>query len=322
MFHTQSGGVMMSNKLKFTIRLAIGIIGISLMALTIYSLFFLKQVTETAKEIHVPMERQVSEKREEPIVFQKKDPFSVLLLGVDERDGDRGRSDTMIVLTVNPTLKSTKMLSIPRDTYTLIVGKNIEDKLNHAYAYGGIEMSLNSVEHLLDLPIDYVVQVNMESFQQIINALDGITVENTMAFSEEGFSFPKGLIQMNGEEALAYVRMRYHDPRGDFGRQDRQKEVIQAVLRRSASLNSLLNVKEIFDAIKTNVRTNMTLDDMIDIQKNYREAAKDVEQLMLTQGHGKWIDGIWYYVVDDEELAHVSNDLRLHLSIEKERGSE
>ena len=122
-------------------------------------------LTSTLKSMYKPIDRELSEKREESIILDKQDPFSVLILGVDEREGDKGRSDTMIVMAVNPKLKTTKMVSIPRDTYTEIIGHGTTDKLNHAYAFGGIQMSLDSVENLLDIPIDYVTEVNMEGFQ-------------------------------------------------------------------------------------------------------------------------------------------------------------
>ena len=124
----------------------------------------------------------MSEKREDPVVFKDAEPFSMLVLGVDEREGDKGRSDTMIVMTVNPETKSTKMVSIPRDTYTEIVGQGFNDKINHAYAFGGIEMSMDTVENLLDIPIDYVVQVNMDSFKDIVDAVGGISINNTLDF--------------------------------------------------------------------------------------------------------------------------------------------
>ena len=111
-------------------------------------------IKSTAQELYVPMKDEVSAKRAEAVDVATKEPFSALILGVDEREGDEGRSDTMIVLTVNPTLQTTKMLSIPRDTYTEIVGQGFKDKINHAYAFGGIEMSRKTVENLLDIPID------------------------------------------------------------------------------------------------------------------------------------------------------------------------
>ncbi|MCM3636757.1 LCP family protein [Sporosarcina luteola] len=281
-----------------------------------YALFFVKELTETAKEIHEPMERVFSEKRDDPVVFHKKEPFSVLILGVDEREGDKGRSDTMIVLTVNPTLHTTKMLSIPRDTYSEIVGMEFDDKLNHAYAYGGIEMSLASVENFLDIPIDYIVQVNMESFQGIIDAVGGVSVTNTLDFTVDEHSFPKGELTLNGEEALAFVRMRMDDPRGDFGRQDRQKQVIQGILQKGAKLSSLMKYKGIFEAIGNNVRTNMTFDEMVEVQKNYRNAAKSVEQIRFEKGEGKRMDGVWYYMMDSGELEEVKTELKAHLGME------
>lgn len=274
-----------------------------------------KSLTDTAKEIHEPIKREISDKRDEAVAFKDKEPFSVLVLGVDERAGDSGRSDTMIVLTVNPDTNSSKMVSIPRDTYTEIIGKGSMDKINHAYAFGGIEMSMNTVENLLDIPIDYVVQVNMESFKDIVDAVGGITINNKLDFSVEDTHFPTGEISLNGEEALGFVRMRYEDPRGDFGRQDRQKQVIQAVLREGASVSSLMNYQSIFDTIGNNVRTNMTFDEMVDVQANYRSAVGQVDQLYIQNGVGEKIDGIYYYKLDDEELNGIKKELITHLEL-------
>ena len=293
----------------------VGGIGVVVLAILVYGLMIYMNLTKTAKEIHEPIEREVSEKRNEAVVFKKQEPFSVLVLGVDEREGDAGRSDTMIVMAINPELNSTKMVSIPRDTYTDIIGKNFKDKLNHAYAFGGIEMAMDSVENLLDIPIDYVVQVNMESFKEIVDAVGGIKVNNTLDFKVDDHTFPKGEISLNGQEALDFVRMRYEDPRGDFGRQDRQKQVIQAILREGASLSSLLKYKSIFSAIGNNVRTNMTFDEMVDVQANYRDAAKKVDQLYIKEGQGKTINNIWYYIMNDAELENVTWELKEHLEL-------
>jgi len=293
----------------------VGIIGVLILAVVVYGILVFKGLTDTAKEIHEPIDRDLSEKREAPVAFKKKEPFSVLVLGVDEREGDKGRSDTMIVLTVNPELKSTKMVSIPRDTYTEMVGKGVQDKINHAYAFGGIEMSMDSVEGLLDIPIDYVVQVNMESFKDIVDAVGGIKVNNALDFKVGTYTFPKGEITLDGEEALSFVRMRYEDPRGDFGRQDRQKQVIQAVMREGASLNSLVNFKDIFGVIGKNVRTNMTFDEMTDVQSKYRNAFGKVDQLFIKEGQGKKMNGVWYYIMNDQELDSIKVELNAHLEL-------
>ncbi|WP_342504669.1 LCP family protein [Sporosarcina sp. FSL K6-2383] len=291
----------------------IAIIGLVVggLALTIYI-----DLTSTLKDMYEPIDREQSTKRENTVIFDKKEPFSVLILGVDEREGDKGRSDTMIVMTVNPTLKSTKMVSIPRDTYTEIVGHGTQDKLNHAFAFGGIQMSLDSVENLLDMPIDYVAEVNMEGFQDVVNAVGGITVTNTMDFTQDSFDFQAGQLTLSGEEALSYVRMRKEDPNGDWGRQDRQRQVIQGVLSQGKSFNSLLNYRSVFSALGDNVKTNMSFDEMVDVQKNYRDAADKIEQLHFEKGTGQRMNGgIWYYMMDEEELQEVVDTLKQHLEL-------
>ncbi|WP_422123957.1 LCP family protein [Planococcus sp. X10-3] len=289
----------------------VGILGLIVIGIGVYLFSIYSSFTSTMDEIHEPIDRPISDMRVDEVKLDERDPFSVLLLGVDEREGDRGRSDTMVVMTVNPEEETTKMVSIPRDTYTEIIGRGTMDKINHAYAFGGIEMSMASVENLLDIPIDYVVQVNMEGFKDIVDAVDGVTVNSPMAF--DGFS--AGEIHLNGDEALSYVQMRKQDPRGDFGRQDRQKQVIQGILREGASLNSLLNYGDIFAALGSNVRTNMEFSEMRDVQKNYSGAVGQVDQIIVEDGYGETINGIWYYMMDPNELSEIQGVLKGHLDM-------
>jgi polyisoprenyl-teichoic acid--peptidoglycan teichoic acid transferase len=285
------------------------ILGVGLYAFSVYT-----SLTDAVDTMHQPTDRKMSDLRTNEIDLGKKEPFSVLMLGVDEREGDKGRSDTMIVLTVNPDKNSVKMLSIPRDTRTDIVGHGTVDKINHAYAFGGEEMSMATVENFLDIPIDYYVKVNMESFEDIVNAVDGITVNNTFSFSQDGYQFNKGEINLNGEEALSYVRMRKQDPKGDFGRQQRQRQVIQGVINKGASVNSLTRFDDIFGALGKNIRTNMTFDEMVEIQKNYKDARHNIDQLQIT-GQGQKINSVYYQVVSDEEKQRVQNKLKSHLEL-------
>ncbi|MBB5179220.1 LCP family protein required for cell wall assembly [Planomicrobium koreense] len=284
---------------------------ISIVIGALYLLVLFPKATSTLDEIHEPLVREASPKRQEKVVLEDKDPISVLLLGVDERAGDRGRSDTMVVVAINPEKESTKMISIPRDTYTEIVGLNMSDKINHAYAFGGIEMSMDSAENLLDIPIDYVVQLNMEGFEDIVDALDGVKVENSFAFDD----FAAGELTLNGKQALDYVRMRYNDPDGDFGRQNRQKQVIQSIMTKAVSAKTLFNYPKIFNALGNNVKTNMGFNEMIDVQNNYRDATNDLEQLYFEKGYGETIGGIWYYMMDKEELAEVQTVFKEQLEI-------
>ncbi|MBD3109792.1 LytR family transcriptional regulator [Bacillus sp. AGMB 02131] len=301
-------------KKKFSWFKIIGIIVLLIVAAGgIFAFTVYKQLENSVDQMYTPIDRE-SEKREETLELKEQQPFSVLLLGVDERDGDSGRSDSMIVLTVNPHLKGVKMVSIPRDTRVEIVGRGTVDKINHAYAFGGIEMSMDTVENFLDIPIDYYVQINMESFKDIVDAIGGITVNNELDFNYEGQHFPIGTITLNGDEALKYSRMRYEDPNGDFGRQARQRKVIEAVIKQGASLTTLTNYKNIFDTLGNNIQTNLTFNEMKTIQSDYRAAADSIEQISI-EGSGTKINGIYYYQVPEVERENIQNQLKEQLGI-------
>lgn len=294
----------------------IGVVLILLFLSTVgYGFYLYNSLTSAVDTMQEPTEREKSEKRAEKITLDKKDPFSVLMLGVDERAGDKGRSDTMIVLTVNPATNSIKMLSIPRDTRTDIIGHGTEDKINHAYAFGGVEMSIATVEDFLDIPIDYYIKMNMEGFADIVDAVNGIDVKNDMAFKQSGHSFSEGTIHLNGKEALAYVRMRKNDPSGDFGRQKRQRQVIQGVIDKGASLGSITRFDDVFEALGKNVKTDISFSEMTDIQKNYKSARHNISQLSI-EGNGEYIGDLWYLIVSEEEKQRVQDDLKEHLDIQ------
>lgn len=298
-------------KKKKWVKILIATLILLFIAIGSYAFSVYHSLTDAVDTMHNPIDRK-SDKRDSELSLKDGEPFSVLLLGVDQRANDRGRSDTMIVLTVNPGKNSVKMLSIPRDTRTEIIGKGTTDKINHAYAFGGVEMSMNTVENFLDIPIDYYIQVNMEGFKDIVDAVGGVKVQNTLNFSYGGSKFPIGELKLDGKSALNYARMRKEDPRGDFGRQDRQKQVIRGIISEGASLNSLTNYSDIFSALGNNVQTNLTFDEMITIQSKYKAASQNIEQLSL-KGQGGKIDGIYYYIVPSDQLKIVQDELKDHM---------
>lgn len=290
--------------------LGIATIGVGIFAFSVY-----KSLENAATSMHTPLDRPSSDKRTTEVDFSKKDPLAFLILGVDERPGDKGRSDSMIVLTVNPNDKSMQMVSIPRDTRTQIIGKGFDDKINHAYAFGGPEMSIATVENFLDIPIDYFVQVNMESFKDIVDAVGGVTVNNKLEFTQSGHHFPLGEIELNGEEALSFSRMRKLD--SDFGRQQRQRDIIQGVINKGASISSVTKFDDILDILGNTVRTNLTFNEMVDIQSNYKDARHNLSQVQIT-GSGTRIDNIYYLVVAEDERLALSTQLKEHLELESE----
>ncbi|WP_017380288.1 polyisoprenyl-teichoic acid--peptidoglycan teichoic acid transferase TagU [Paenisporosarcina sp. TG-14] len=292
----------------------IGIILFLIIGVCLYGFSVYKSVANTLNSTHEPLNNEVSKNRDLKIDFSKQDSISILLLGIDERKSDRGRSDSLILLTVNPKDKSAKMVSIPRDTRTEIAGQGKEDKINHAYSFGGVDTTVETVEDFLDVPIDFYIELNMESFKDIINALGGVKVNNALDFTYEGKHFPKGQIQIKGTDALKYSRMRSEDPRGDLGRQDRQRLIIQAVINKGASIKSLANYSDFLDVIGENVTTNLTFNDMKNIQANYKAARHDIQQVQI-DGKGTEIKGDYYYIVPQSERTELSTMLKEHLNV-------
>ncbi|PEI95139.1 LytR family transcriptional regulator [Bacillus pseudomycoides] len=294
----------------------LGIIGVLVIAGGGYAYYLYSSVSGTIDKVYTPLERDHSEKRSTDVKLGSKQPVSILLLGADERGADKGRSDSIMLLTLNPKQSSMEIVSIPRDTYTEIVGKGKKDKINHAYAFGGIDMSVKTVENFLDIPIDYYIEVNMEGFRDIVDAVGGIDVNNDLAFTLEGMSFEKGNIHLNGEQALKYTRMRKEDPRGDFGRQMRQRQVLEAVISKGANISSITKLGTMLGAVEKNVKTNLSQDQMWDLQSNYKAAMNKKEEIQIP-GDGHKQDGVWYYFVPDKDRQDLSNKLKGHLELTK-----
>ncbi|WP_375533446.1 LCP family protein [Alteribacillus sp. HJP-4] len=271
--------------------------------------YFLHMTSETLANMNEEIEWEQSEKRAEPVRPKDGDPLSVLLMGVDDEEG---RTDSLILLTVNPSDESINMVSVPRDTRVKIDGKDKKDKINHAYSYGGSEKTIRTVENLLDIPVDYVLKVNMESFTDVVDALGGVEVKNDLDFTFRDTHYPEGTLELGGKEALGYARMRYDDPRGDFGRQARQQQVLEAVIRKGASISSLTKIDDMFDIVEKNIKTNVRLKDAWDLQSNYKNTRHNIEQLQI-EGKSKEIDDTYYYVPDKQKLRDTSEKLKEHL---------
>lgn len=281
---------------------------------------YLHSLYDSAREtVDVTMQdnvtREASERRVSEVELDEKEPVSFLLLGTDSEESDTsGRSDTIIVVTVNPVDESLKMLSIPRDTLVDIPDRDEPDKINHAFAFGGSELAMETVEQFLDLPIDYVIRVNMDGFVDMVDAVGGITVDNERAFEQDGFAFPEGEVSLDGERALAYTRMRQNDPEGDLGRNRRQQQVVMGIIDEGASISSVTRIEDILEGLGTNIRTNLNFDDMATLLFDYRSARHNSEVLHI-EGDGVIIDEIWYLDVSDEETERVSELLNEHLGL-------
>ena len=259
---------------------------------------------------------------EEPMILEevitkptREDPFSVLLVGLDG-NGQRGsRADVIMVATINPKTNEVTLVSIPRDTYTEIIGRGQQDKINHAYAFGEIKMLKDSVESFLDIRIDYYISLNMYGFRDLIDTVGGVTVENKFSFTEQDIYYPEGEITLNGQEALWYVRMRQSDPNGDLGRNERQRQVLKEIVNQSLSFSSITKINDMLHVVGKNVRTNLTGNDLFTLSQSINFQSYEINTLSLS-GEVARLDRIWYFIVDESERENISNQLKKQLHLE------
>lgn len=272
---------------------------------------------------------------DEKIVLTNKDPFSVLLLGVDKRPGDPGRSDSIMVATINPATEDVRLLSIPRDTrVTLPSPRGGIDKINASYAYGGIPLTVETVENLLHIPIHYYAQINMQGLVVLVDALGGVTVDSPLEFDvqdiddvEGEIHIDKGIQKLDGNQALGYARMRHDDPRGDWGRQERQREVVTEIIDETISVKSLTNFSKIFKAVGPNVKTNFDSRDLWAIATNYTSAANNIKTLQLAGEEAyeyfpSYGQDVFVWRPDEIKLSELQQELRGHLNINQTESTD
>lgn len=298
----------------------LGILGILAVAVAVG--YFLIQLSSVTADTQEELDRgEKSELRTEAVDLQE-DNFSVLIMGVDDREGTNleGRTDAMVLATFNKEENTVKTTSIPRDSLVNIPGQG-EDKITHAHAYGGTDLAIDSVENLFDIPVDYYVKLDFVAFVEIIDALGGIEVDSPIAFSEQDSESNPDAIQieegeqtLDGEEALAFVRMRKSDPRGDLGRGERQQMVIESLINKSASFSSINKFDDVFDSVRSNMRMNFTFENIVSLQ-GYSRSLNDIESLQLG-GTDATIDGIYYYQIDEGSRQEIAEELKSHLDIE------
>jgi LCP family protein required for cell wall assembly len=234
--------------------------------------------------------------------------ITFLVMGVDKRPGDAGRSDTMLVVSYDPKSQQLAAVSLARDTLAQIPGHGL-DKVNHSYAYGGEPLTIATVQKLLDIPIDHYVTITFQGFREIVDAVGGIdiNVEKRMYYHDpydlsmgpDGLLIDlyPGLQHMDGETALKYARFR-HDELGDLGRVKRQQEVVKAVMRAAARKETLVRAPQIIRALAKTVETDLSIADMLSLASGGQEALSKPLRTATLDGEPVEIDGGYYLVPD------------------------
>ncbi|SCM98635.1 Uncharacterized protein BWINRASL_05015 [Bacillus mycoides] len=270
--------------------------------------------------------REKSKLRAEDVEITKK-PFTILIMGIEDyaTDGQNGRTDSLMLATVNPNSKKISLMSIPRDSRVKIVGKNKEDKINAAHAYGGEKMAIDTVEGFLKVPVDHYIKIDFKGFKGIVDAVGGITVDVPFDFEERSdidyyklIPFKQGKQDLNGEEALAYVRMRKQDPNGDYGRAARQRQVLAAVAQKLNSASTVFKIKDLTAVVGKYIKTDIPISDGLALYNKISGFDPSTIQTLKLEGEDKKIGGIYYFLPDPISVETTRNEILKELG-EKEQ---
>ncbi|MCG3089547.1 LCP family protein [Sporosarcina cyprini] len=313
-----------TSKKRLAIKVALLVTFSSLLMVTAYALNLQQKAQKAIEGAYEAIpETPKSEIRAEAKVEPASDNVSILLIGVDDSEtrgqgDDNSRSDALLVATFNPKEKSVKLLSIPRDSYVYIPKVDYKDKITHAHAYGGTHAAIETVEEMLDIPIDYYVKMNFNAFIEVVDALGGIDVEvpydrvEKDEFDKNSIQLKKGMQHLDGRHALALARTRKAD--SDIERGKRQQMIIQAILKEAASLKSVTKYGDVIEAVGDNMKTNMTYSEMTSFMEYAKGGMPDVESLSL-KGYDDWSTGTYYYKLDDGDLHTIQQILKSHLGL-------
>ncbi|RRN74896.1 LytR family transcriptional regulator [Peribacillus simplex] len=295
---------------------------------TTYAATIYLKAQDVFKNSYDPVE--ASAKRSET-VDPLKDNFSILFIGIDDSDKrdykGHSRSDALILATFNKDQKSIKLLSIPRDSYVYVPAKGVTTKINAAHAAGGPKATMDTVEELLDIPVDYYVRMNFNAFIDVVDSLDGIKVDVPYEINEldshdkkNGIHLEKGLQTVDGEEALAFARTRKKD--SDIQRGERQQEVLKAIVAKATSAGSITKYTDVMEAVGDNMTTNLQFSQIKGFIKYVTtDKGLNLETLKL-EGRDSYINGTYYYQLNDTSVANTKQILRSHLNLGPKEGNQ
>ncbi|MGM7702929.1 LCP family protein [Pseudalkalibacillus sp. Hm43] len=306
-------------KRKTLSRVMIVLLAIGFIFLT-YGGYIGYQTYVASKDTYEELDRN-SKYRDEAVTIGEE-PISILLMGIEDYStgGKNGRTDSLILLTLDPDDKTASMLSIPRDSRVKVPGREGLTKINHAHAFGGTELTVETVEEFLKIPVDYYMKVNFFGFKKVVDELDGITVDVPFDFSETSdigdkrrIYFEEGPMELDGEEALAYVRMRKQDPLQDLGRNERQKQVVKAAVEELQSPSGVLKLDNVIKHLGKNIKTNLKASDILYLSEQYEGFDKEDITSLKFDGKTEKINGSDFYIPSEESLKEIQDQLNKHL---------
>lgn len=252
-------------------------------------------------------DKTVNTKQKENMLVAR-DKTTVMIMGIDERGDDVGRSDTLMIATLDPKKHQAALLSIPRDTRVKIKGNGF-DKINAAYAYGGYKLTQDTVENFLGTPMDHYVLINIQAFQRIIDAIGGVDIDvEKRMFYEDPWDDDGGLVidlypgeqHMDGKTAITYVR--YRDEEGDIGRIERQQKFMKAVMDKVTSPAIIPQLPAVIREVLSSVKTDLSFRQLLELAGSLKEAHDNGLKTEMVQGRPLYIDEISYWIPDISKI--------------------
>ena len=233
---------------------------------------------------------------------------NIVLFGIDDADGYNGRSDCIIIFSINENTKKVKMTSIYRDTY-VEVPEHGYTKINHAYAYGGSTLAMSTINRNLDLNITEYATINFQVVKDLVDEVGGVKISVTSAEATQIPGITKaGTQTLNGEQALAYGRIRKIDT--DYQRTERMRTVINAVFNKVKKM-SVTEMNKLADKILPEIHTNITKSEITDVMTDVASYSIGNSIGWPYQVSGKMISGVWYGVPQtlEESVEKLHKDL-------------
>lgn len=233
---------------------------------------------------------------------QAAEKLNFLLVGTDSGYGrgdslQASRSDALMIATMDPDTNTLTLSTIPRDTLVDIPGYG-GDKVNHAFAFGGIDLTQAALEGWLGIEFDHYVATNMTGYIEIIDALNGLKVLPPATFSISGHDFVEGVEQdLNGDQALGYARERYTSG-GDYARQARMREMVRVAIEKVIAQGDIEQYRSIFENRADYLITSLTFDEIVALYEQYGHEDLMIEEFQLT-GSGYTDDVLGYIDVTD-----------------------
>ncbi|NLM96637.1 MAG: LCP family protein [Halanaerobiaceae bacterium] len=239
--------------------------------------------------------------------------LNVLVLGYDSAINGPPRADTIMLLSIDLESREIGLLSIPRDTRVNIPGYGM-NRINASHAFGGIELSVQTIEEFLGIPIDYYIETDFQGFSRIIDVIGGVEIDikQPLRYVDKAggvnINLPAGKRLLNGKEALDFVRYR-ESIKGDIGRVERQQQFIKALIDRLLSPDIIIKLPSIYSETRKAVNTNIPIQDISPFMRVIRDLNISAIETVILPGEPKYINGASYWVADEEETEILVNKL-------------